>query len=61
MKTQNQIRKDMEMRGEIGDKYKKTGNGRIETAEDFSVVVNSGKDLRMMRTLIMGNTGRSLP
>ena len=24
----------------IGGKYKKTGNGRIETAGDFSVIVN---------------------
>ena len=40
MKCIDQIRKSVEMRGEIGKKYKKTGSGRIETAEDFSVIVD---------------------
>ena len=37
----DQIRKDIEMRGEkIGKIYKKTGNGTIEMAGDFSVIVD---------------------
>ena len=36
----NQIRKDLEIRGKIGKKYKKTGSRRIEMAEDFCVIVD---------------------
>ena len=35
----DQIRKDIEITGENGKKYKKTGSGRIEMAGDFSVIV----------------------
>ena len=35
-----QIRKDIETRGEIEKKLKKTGRGGIETARDFSVIVD---------------------
>ena len=35
----DQIRKDIEMEGNIG-KNTKTGSGRIETARDFSVLVD---------------------
>jgi hypothetical protein len=31
----DQIRKDIEMRGKIGNKYKKIGSGRIETAKIY--------------------------
>jgi hypothetical protein len=39
--TQNQIIKDIGMRGEIGKKYKETRSGRIEMAGKFSVIVYS--------------------
>ena len=35
----DQIRKDIEMRGEIGKKYKKSGGGGIERAGHFSLIV----------------------
>ena len=34
------VRMDIEMRGEIGKKEKKTGSGRMEMAGDFSVTVD---------------------
>ena len=44
-KTQNQIdrkkyRKNIEIKGEIQKKYKKRGNGRIETTGDFSLIAD---------------------
>ena len=36
----DQIRKDIHMREKIGKEYKKTISGRIETAGDFSLMVN---------------------
>ena len=36
----DQIRKNIEIRGENWEKYKKTGSGRRETAVDFSVIVD---------------------
>ena len=42
------------MKGENCEKYKKTEGGRIETARDFSVIVNPylWTDLRMVMTYL---------
>ena len=44
----HQIRKDIEIRGGIGNKYKKIRTGRI----DFSVIV-FGNGLRMMTNILL--------
>ena len=36
----HQIRKDIEMRGENWEKFKKIGTGRMETPGDFPVIVD---------------------
>ena len=45
-------------RVELGKKYRKTGDGRIETAGDFSVIINPyiWKRLMMMMTPQKGET-----
>ena len=52
-----QMRKAMEMRGKIGNKYNKTGSGRIEKAGDFSVIVDPclWKQLRYVDDIVIMN------